>query len=292
MKIVSCALKLSLKMNIKNIVIVFAVVLMIFSCDDDTNQFVFDNAAQALIDDDSLVNYLETHYYNATLDSIKEVDSGQTPFSAQVQTITVVENDDVTYNLYYIVSEVGVGYQPTKIDDILTTYKGELLNGTVFDQRETITVGNPWFNLLSNIKGWQYGLPMFKGGTNISMAGEPLEFENFGGGFLFIPSGLGYLNSGAGLIPANSPIVFKIELHFSKAADHDGDGVVSNDEDVDGDGDVTNDDTDEDLIPNYTDTDDDGDGILTKDEDTNNDGDPTNDDDDLDGTPNYLDADS
>ena len=50
MKIVSCALKLSLKMNIKNIVIVFAVVLMIFSCDDDTNQqFVFDHAGQAIV---------------------------------------------------------------------------------------------------------------------------------------------------------------------------------------------------------------------------------------------------
>ncbi len=293
MKIVSCALKLSLKMNIKNIVLVFALGITIFSCNDDTNTVTpFDHAAQAIIDDDSLVNYLATHYFNTTLDSIKKVDNGQTPFSSDVQSVTVVENDGITYKLYYIVSEEGVGYQPTKIDNILPTYKGELLDGTVFDQRETIIIGNPWLNLLSTIRGWQYGMPMFKGGNNISMSGEPLEFENFGKGFLFIPSGLAYLNIGSGLIPPNTPIVFKIDLQYATAADHDVDGVVSNDEDINNDGDVTNDDTDEDSIPNYVDIDDDGDGIQTKNEDTNDDGDPRNDDDDLDGTPNYLDSDS
>ena len=292
MKIVSCALKLSLKMNIKNIGLVLVLALTFFSCKDDDQFKPFDHAGQAIIDNDSLVNYLATHYFDVALDSIKEVDSGQTPFSTDVQSITVVENDDITYTLYYIVSEEGVGYQPTKIDDILTTYRGELLDGSIFDERNTITVGNPWFNLLSNIKGWQYGMPMFKGGDNISMPGEPLEFENFGKGFLFIPSGLAYSNNGSGSIPGNSPIIFKVDLHYSKAADHDGDGVVSNDEDIDNDGEVNNDDSDGDLIPDFTDTDDDGDGILTKDEDTNNDGDPRNDDDDLDGTPNYLDSDS
>ncbi|MCF6279607.1 MAG: peptidylprolyl isomerase [Flavobacteriaceae bacterium] len=306
-------------MKIKNIGLVFVIALAIFSCGDD-NQFTpFDHAAQALIDDDSLVNYLETHYYNATLDSIKKVDSGQTPFSAIVQTETVVEND-ITYKLYYIVTEEGVGYQPTKIDNVLPTYKGELLDGTIFDQRETITINNPWLNLLGTIKGWQYGMPVFKGGNNLSMPGEPLEFENFGEGFLFIPSGLAYGYDFRSSLQSE-PLVFKIELHYSMAADHDEDGVVSNDEDIDNDGDVTNDDTDEDLIPNYVDTDDDGDGVLTedevvngdtdsdgtldyldtdddgdgvltKDEDTNNNGDPTDDDDDDDGIPNYLDADS
>ncbi len=278
-------------MNIKKLGLLFALTIMIFSCNEDDNFTPFDHAAQAIIDNDSLVSYLATHYYDVALDSIKEVDAGQTPFSDIVQSIAVVENE-IDYTLYYIVSEQGVGYQPTIIDDVLTTYKGELIDGTVFDQRETITIGNPWFNLTGVIKGWQHGMPLFKGGDNISMIGEPLEFENFGKGFLFIPSGLGYLNSGSGLVPANAPLIFKIDMHYSMAADHDGDGVVSNDEDIDGDGDVTNDDTDEDLIPNYVDTDDDGDGILTKDEDTNGDGDPTNDDDDMDGTPNYLDSDS
>jgi len=293
MKIVSCALKLNIKMKIKNIVLIIGIILVVFSCNNNNkNTFKpFDHAAQALIDDDSLVNYLETHYYNATLDSIKKVDNGQTPFSAQVQTKVVVEND-ISYNLYYIVSQQGVGYQPSKIDDVLVTYRGELLDGTVFDHRETITLGNPWFNLTSVIKGWSYGIPNFKAGNNISMPNQPLEFENYGKGFLFIPSGLAYKDTGSGSVPASAPLIFKIDLQYAVAADHDHDNVVSNNEDIDNNGDVTNDDTDGDGIPNYIDGDDDGDGTLTKDEDTNNDGDPRNDDDDNDGTPNYLDSDS
>ena len=290
MKIVSCALNLSLKMNIKNIVIVFAVVLMIFSCDDDTNQqFVFDHAGQAIVDDAKLIEYMQTHYYDVALDSIKVVDSGQTPFYDQVSTLNIVE-DEVDYKLYYIVSEQGVGYQPSQVDNVLVTYRGELLDGFIFDDRPSLTVGNPWINLTGVVKGWTYGIPNFIGGTNVSIPNQPLEFIDFSSGFLFIPSGLGYRNAPQALIPQSESLVFKIALQYATAADHDGDGVVSNDEDVDGDGDVTNDDTDGDLIPNYTDIDDDGDGIQTINEDTNNDGDPTNDDDDLDGTPNYLDS--
>lgn len=291
MKIVSCELKLNIKMKIKNSVLIIGIISVIFSCTPDNTPKPFDHAKQALIDDDSLVNYLDTHYYNVALDSIKKVDAGQTPFSAQVQTQTVVEND-ITYKLYYIISQQGVGYQPSKIDDVLVAYRGELLDGTVFDNRETIIVGNPWFNLTNVIKGWSYGMPNFKAGTNISQPNQPLQFTNYGKGFLFIPSGLAYREVGSGSVPASAPLIFKIDLQYAVAADHDHDNVVSNDEDIDNDGDVTNDDTDGDGIPNYLDTDDDGDGTLTKDEDTNNDGDPRNDDTDGDGIPNYLDSDS
>lgn len=276
-------------MKIKNLVLIVSLAILIFSCKDDTTT-PFDYAKQALIDDDSLVNYLDTHYYNATLDSIKKVDNGQTPFSANVQVQTVVE-DDVTYKLYYIISEQGVGYQPTKIDDVLMTYKGELLDGTVFDERTSLAVGNPWFNLTGVVKGWSYGVPNFKGGTNISVPNEPLMFDNYGKGFLFIPSGLAYGEAGSYPIPESAPLIFKIDLQYAVAADHDSDNVVSNNEDIDGDGDVTNDDTDEDGTPNYLDTDDDGDGLLTKDEEVSEDDNPMNDDTDGDGTPNYLDND-
>jgi FKBP-type peptidyl-prolyl cis-trans isomerase len=278
-------------MKIKNLALLFAFVIILFSCDEETNRFVYDHEGQALIDDVDLVEYLSTHYYNSTLDSIKEIDANQPSFYSQVETMTLVENE-VTYNLYYIVTEEGVGYQPSKVDNVLMTYRGELMDGTIFDDRPSITIGNPWFNLTSVVKGWSYAVPNFKGGTNISTQNQPLMFENYGQGFLFMPSGLGYRNAPQALIPEGSPLIFKIGLQFSEAADHDGDNVLSNDEDIDGDGDVNNDDTDDDLVPNYTDTDDDGDGILTKDEDTNEDGNPMNDDTDGDGTPNYLDSDS
>ncbi len=286
-------------MKIKNIVLIVSLAILTFSCKKDKTTSPFDYAKQALIDDDSLVNYLDTHYYNATLDSIKKVDNGQTPFSANVQVETVVEND-VTYKLYYIISEQGVGYQPTKYDKVLPNYRLEALDGEVYGSQENVFTVSSWYNLSSNplisqdngaIAGWIHGIPKFKAGINASMPNQPLVFENYGKGFLFIPSGLAYGVNGKFPIPPNAPLIFKIELLYAIEGDFDNDNVVSNDEDIDGDGDVTNDDTDEDGTPNYIDVDDDGDGVLTKDEDVNEDDNPMNDDTDGDGTPNYLDND-
>lgn len=278
-------------MRTKILGLLILLTVLIYSCDEENNQFIFDHEAQALIDDEDLVEYLSTHYYDSTEDAIREIDAGQTSFLSQAQVMNVVEND-IDYKIYYIVTDEGVGYQPSSVDDVLITYRGETMDGVIFDERQSLAVGNPWINLTGVVKGWSYGVPNFKAGTNASMPNEPLMFENYGGGFLFFPSGLGYRNAPQATIPANSPLIFKIDLQFAQAADHDNDNVVSNDEDVDGDGDVTNDDTDGDGTPDFSDSDDDGDGILTKDEDTNEDGNPMNDDDDNDGTPNYLDADS
>jgi len=262
-------------MKIKSLVFIALIGLVIFSCKED-NFKPYDFAGQALIDDENLITYLETHYYNESLDSIKEVTGTETPFYDNIETEVIVDNG-VTYNLYYIVREQGVGYQPTKIDEVLPTYRGELLDGFVFDSRESITSGNPWFSLRGVIKGWSYGFTHFKCGNNISQPEMPLEFENIGKGFLFIPSGLAYAGGGKQSIPPGAPLVFTIGLHYAKAVDDDKDTVSTNDEDLNGDGDFNNDDTDGDGKPNYLDSDDDGDGVLTKNEDANGDGDPTND---------------
>ncbi len=279
-------------MNIKNLILSCLLLAVVFiSCDDDNDFKPYDYAGIAVIDDAALIEYMKTHYYNETLDSIKEIDAGQTSFYSQVETEVVNENN-VDYNLYYIVTKEGVGYQPSKIDDVLTTYRGELLNGFVFDSRNSVAVGDPWFSLRTVIKGWSYGFTHFKAGTNVSMPNAPLEFVDFGEGFLFIPSGLAYAGAGQGAIPPSSPLVFTVALQYSVAVDDDNDTVASNDEDLDGDGNLNNDDTDGDGVPNYFDDDDDGDGIDTIDEDANQDGDPTNDDTDGDGIPDYLDSDS
>ena len=278
-------------MKIKNIGLILVLLMVIFSCDDDTAGQIFDHVEQAKIDDKILIDYLETHYYDVGLDSIKDISSSQPSLMSLVTVQDVVENE-INYKLYYLVLEEGTGYTPSKFDDILTTYRGELLDGTVFDDRSSIAVGNPWINLLEVVPGWSHGFVNFKGGINTSQPNEPLTFTNTTKGFLFFPSGLGYRNAPRTLIPANSPLVFKIDLQFAKPADHDEDGIPTNNEDIDGDGEVTNDNTDGDSLSNFVDSDDDGDGKLTKDEDANNDGDPTNDDSDGDGTPDYLDSDS
>lgn len=97
--------------------------------------------------------------------------------------------------LYYIITTIGNGQHPTIDSGIEVKYKGYLADGAVFDE----TTGNDTFQSpLSNlIEGWQIGIPLLKEG---------------GKGIFFIPSELGYGSNASGSIPANSVLIFEIEL--------------------------------------------------------------------------------
>jgi gliding motility-associated-like protein len=82
-----------------------------------------------------------------------------------------------------------------------------------------------------------------------------------------------------------------IHVTINPAFDSDNDGASDLTEDLNANGTPCDDDTDEDLIPNYLDTDDDDDGVLSNVEDWNDNGNPSDDDTDNDGIANYLDAD-
>ncbi|WP_456377642.1 FKBP-type peptidyl-prolyl cis-trans isomerase [Lutibacter sp.] len=274
-------------MKIKNLVLIVALGIVIFSCKNDDDGVSTDPAAQSLVDDEALIEYLQTHYLNNEDGGIWTISNGETPLMEQVE-VQNITKEDISYKLYYLTQNEGVTSSPSRADSVLTTYTGMLLDSSVFDSRSTLT----WMKLTSVIDGWSYGFTNFKGGNKIINEDESFYFDNYGKGILFIPSGLAYGNFGQGFIPPDSPLIFQITLNDVNESDDDNDGVLSILEDIDGDGDVKNDDTDEDLIPNYLDIDDDGDGILTKDEDPNGDGDPTNDDTDGDGIPDYLDTDN
>lgn len=265
-------------MKIKSIFFIVTFGLLIFACgkDDKAN---FDAAAQAEIDDTSLIEYLQSHYLNDD-GAIWTIENGETPLMNQVDVMTVSKND-ISYKLYYLMENEGTTVSPKRPDSILTKYVGMTLDSVVFDSSSSLT----WFSLTNLIDGWSYGFTKFKGGAKVVNTDESFYFDNYGEGYLFIPSGLAYANNAQSIIPENSPLVFKIELHDVNFADHDNDGILSINEDIDGDGDVKNDDTDSDGIANYLDIDDDGDGILTKNE-------SLTDDDDNDGIPNYLDKDN
>ena len=96
--------------------------------------------------------------------------------------------------LYYVISSQGTGLQPSSASYVTVKYSGNLVDGTVFDAS---TNSGVTFGLNQVIKGWQEGIPYFKKG---------------GKGFLLIPSALGYGNQATGKIPANSVLVFEIEL--------------------------------------------------------------------------------
>lgn len=97
--------------------------------------------------------------------------------------------------IYYQILTEGSGGHPNSRSTVKVKYKGYLTNNVVFDQTEigeTATFGLP--NL---IEGWQIGIPLLKRG---------------GKGLFLIPSGLGYGSRASGTIPANSVLIFEMEL--------------------------------------------------------------------------------
>ncbi|WP_111707541.1 FKBP-type peptidyl-prolyl cis-trans isomerase [Lutibacter citreus] len=255
-------------MNIKNLVVFIAFSLAIFSCkkDDDSVQDDYDAVDQEVIDDEAIITYLQTHYLDEN-EGISLIENGETPLMGQVETETIIE-DDISYNLYYLQKSEGVGSSPALIDSVNVDYTGFLLDGSEFDENNAI-----WFDLSgilysipSGAIGFVHALKKMKAGELFLNEDESFYFKNSGEGYVFMPSGLGYKNSATGNIPARAPMAFKLTLNMVKQSDHDGDGVLSKDEDINGDDNFINDDTDGDGIPNYYDNDDDGDGTLTKDE--------------------------
>ena len=95
-----------------------------------------------------------------------------------------------------IIETEGTGEHPTINDQVKVHYKGTLLNGTQFDS--SYDRGEPiTFPLKGVVKGWQEGIPLLKKG---------------GKGKLIIPSSLAYGERARTSIPANSVLVFDVEL--------------------------------------------------------------------------------
>ena len=94
--------------------------------------------------------------------------------------------------LHYIIEKEGNGTYPMLTSIVEVNYKGTLLNGTVFDQG---TVSE--YPLYGYIQGWHEGIQLFSEG---------------GKGTLFIPSKLGYGTIEKANIPANSVLIFDIQL--------------------------------------------------------------------------------
>jgi FKBP-type peptidyl-prolyl cis-trans isomerase FkpA len=100
--------------------------------------------------------------------------------------------------MYYIIDAAGSGASATACSSVGVTYKGQLTNGTVFDQRSTS------FGLDQVIEAWKKGIPLIKAGGKIK---------------LYCPPSLGYGSqvvrdpvTGNTVIPANSILIFEVEL--------------------------------------------------------------------------------
>ena len=94
--------------------------------------------------------------------------------------------------LYYIIDVPGNDTKPKVNSTVRVKYEGKLLNGDVFDKSDDFKTS------LSNvIAGWRRGMVLFGEG---------------GKGTLIIPPSLGYGSQAVGAIPANSVLIFDVEL--------------------------------------------------------------------------------
>ena len=318
-------------MKFKLYILLITILLLGFSCGDDDDDGIIevpeaDRTEQQVIDNDSLVSYLQSHYVDASLlsnnptISFTEIninqlpDDGELPHPNQnsllidiVETLTTTYFD-VEYEYYILkINQGGSENSPNFSDKVRVSYEGTLMDDTVFDSSSTPVD----FDLTSTIAGWGRVLPEFNLAEDFIINSDgTVTYNNPGIGIMFLPSGLGYYSAAAGSVPVYSNLIFKFKVFQSELNDHDFDNVPSHLEDINGDYDLTNDNSDDDTFADFVDSDDDNDGTLTIDEDlepdsdltvdrdgdgdpTNDigDGDPTNDDTDGDGIPNYLDPD-
>ncbi|RAJ96071.1 FKBP-type peptidyl-prolyl cis-trans isomerase FkpA [Larkinella arboricola] len=93
---------------------------------------------------------------------------------------------------YYVIHAPGAGAKPTVCSNVTVNYKGQLTNGEEFDSGNQVS-----FGLNQLIFGWQEGIPLIAPGGSIT---------------LYLPPTLAYGAQAQPGIPANSILVFKIDL--------------------------------------------------------------------------------
>jgi len=96
------------------------------------------------------------------------------------------------HGFYYKIEAAGTSTRPDACSEVSVNYKGTLTNGTVFDQKSDAR-----FQLKGLISGWQMGIPLIGNGGKIT---------------LYLPPTFAYGDKASGGIPANSILIFSIDL--------------------------------------------------------------------------------
>ncbi len=139
---------------------------------------------------DETSNRLYETLISAQFDKVRDESNAFLEAKAKEEKVVKTES-----GLMYEVIKLGDGGpKPTATSDVEVRYRGELIDGTVFDESTTpITL-----NLGGVIKGWTEGLQLMS-------VGDKYRF--------YIPSELGYGEQGAGNdIKPGAALVFEVEL--------------------------------------------------------------------------------
>lgn len=273
----------------------FLIIVSVVSCEENEPRRVDfeerDRDEQQIADRDSLLQYLTTHYYNSGTFEIgvdhtyEDIVISELPIDDDGNYLDVPDPDnntllidavetrtteylDTEYEYYILRINQGAGESPNFTDAVRYRFEGSVVETkTVFQSISTpdvINLQSDGFNILGAIRGWQLIMPTFQTAEGFTSGIDGVvEFNNYGLGVMFLPSGLGYFSGSLPDIPSYSNLVFKFELLQYEVFDHDVDGIPSFIEDLNNNLSVTDDDTDEDGIPDFVDRNDDGDSVLT-----------------------------
>lgn len=150
---------------------------------EDWHIMTFDEADET---SNRLYEYLSQRQY----DKVKEDNAAYLANKAKEENVVKTASG----LLYEVIKLGNGGPKPTATSDVEVRYRGELIDGTVFDEAKTpITL-----NLGGVIKGWTEGLQLMS-------VGDKYRF--------YIPYNLGYGNQGAGSdIKPYSTLIFEVEL--------------------------------------------------------------------------------
>ena len=94
-------------------------------------------------------------------------------------------------------SGAATGAHPRRADEIVVRYEGRLSNGQLFDSSTSEASGTATFPLGKLIPGWVAVLQLMRPGD---------EWRSY------LPAYMAYGEKGAGPIPPNSDLIFKVEL--------------------------------------------------------------------------------
>ena len=182
-------------MSIKQVIVIFLVAALGFSCEDQLNRFggpTYDIEGNLAIDREKIDDYLLT----APFDSLYRIHDPS--------------------GVVVIVEEEGTGSRPVSGSVIYTNYTGYLLDGSVFDTNlEDVAKANDIFQEERN-----YDIFSFFLGQNTSQGGAiqgfSLGFQRLRSGSkatIIIPSPYGYRdNENIPRVPANSVLVFDVDF--------------------------------------------------------------------------------
>ena len=150
---------------------------------DNWSVMTFDEADET---SNRLYEYLSQRQY----DKVKEENAAYLAKKAKEDNVVKTASG----LLYQVIQLGNGGPKPTATSDVEVRYRGELIDGTVFDEAKTpITL-----NLGGVIKGWTEGLQLMS-------VGDKYRF--------FIPYNLGYGEQGAGGdIKPYATLIFEVEL--------------------------------------------------------------------------------